>query len=133
MCNQCYGPSRVLIGELENIISGEYDLPPAPPAASASALSWRRLPLAIAGNRQSSRDLHWSCIVGGKVRVSPRLLTLLGLPSHPLPNGSVPDDTLPDEKALANAVAGYQTRKSLEATGIIDAQTWGVMQKDMPL
>jgi hypothetical protein len=45
----------------------------------------------------------------------------------------VPDDTLPDEKAFANAVAGYQTRKGLEATGIIDAQTWGVMQKDMPL
>jgi hypothetical protein len=120
MCNQCYGPSRVLIGELEDIISGEYDLSPAPPPAPA--LSKHDLPVAVAGNRRSAPDIHWGCFTGGNVRVSDDVLDLLGLPIL----------TAPDERKFANTVAAYQKTKGLPSTGILDAQTWSAIQKDLP-
>lgn len=125
MCNQCTRPSRVLIGELESIISGEgeYDLSPAPPAAAPATLSWRLLPLVIAGNRQTAADIHWGCFDGTKVRASNAVLQLLGLPQG----------TTPGEADWANAVLAWQAKKGLEPTGILDAATWAAMQKELPI
>ena len=122
MCNQCTGPSRVLIGELEDLINGEYDLLSAPPAAPRPSLSRHDLPIAVAGNRRTAVDIHWGCFAGGNIRINVEVLDLLGLPI----------DTDPDERKFANAVAAYQRTKGLPPTGIIDAQTWGAIQKDRP-
>jgi hypothetical protein len=123
MCNQCTRPSRVLIGELENIISGEYDLAPAPPAAPRPVLSKHELPIAVAGNRRSAPDIHWGCFAGGNIRVSDDILDLLHLPTG----------TAPDERRFANAVAAYQRTKNLPPTGIVDDQTWKAILADRPV
>jgi Putative peptidoglycan binding domain len=116
MCNQCYRPSRVLIGELENLIDG---------GAPASRFAARMRPAAapaVAANRRSASELHWGCFDGTNVRASNAVLHLLGLPQG----------TTPNEEDWAKAVSAYQTRKGLPSTGIIDAQTWSTMQKDLP-
>ena len=125
MCNQCYGPSRVLIGELEDIIDGSA---PGPrfagrmrPAA-APLLKKDDLAKAVAGNRRSAADMHWGCFDGKNVKASDDVLHLLGLPQG----------TTPGEEDWANAVAAWQATKGLPSNGILDAATWSAMLKELP-
>ena len=107
MCNQCYGPSRALIGELEDIIVG----------AAAPLINWRTMPKVVFANRQRASEIHWGCFNGENVRASADVLILLGLAAG----------ATPDERDWANAIAAWQNTNGLPVTGILDAATWTKM------
>ena len=125
MCNQCYRPSRVLIGELEDVINGSTPglrFAGRMRPAAAPLLKMDDLTMAVAGNRRSAADLHWGCFDGTNGKASDDVLHLLGLP----------EGTTPAEDDWANAVAAYQKTKGLSSTGILDAATWSAMLKELP-
>ena len=118
MCNNCQSREFELVPELESILqeySYEDELYSEVAPAACGKLSAAKVGSARTANRIAAKDIGWGCLISGKVNAIPELLRLLRL------------GAAVTEADLACAIATWQAKAKLPATGILDKRSWATM------